>query len=227
MTTIASIHDKFRYVGPLRAILADKEIAIDYFKACLPKNVVDLLDLSTLTQLPDTYISKELQKTISDIVYSCRSRDSKRGVKISLLLEHKNKPEKFTAIQLLSYIASGHLKQIAQEKKVSPIIPILLYHGKERWQYRTLITLFKNLDHELRTFIPEYDYIYHDLGEIPNEYIEALENKFLRASFLALKYSQLKAELIKWIPTILSLAVDAQKNLQTSLAVRRCDRLYL
>src|SRR5690606_26285846 len=134
MNDLAAIHDKF-----LRAILADKEVAIDYFSACLPKNVSALLDLSTLTQLPDTYISKELQKTVSDIVYSCCGKD-KRELKISLLLEHKSKLEKFTPVQLLSYIASGHLKQIAQERKVSPIIPVLLYHGKERWRYRTLAT---------------------------------------------------------------------------------------
>lgn len=36
---------------------------------------------------------------------------------------------------------------------------------------------------------------------------------------LALKYSQLKAELVKWIPTILSLAMDAEKNLQSNIIV--------
>ncbi|GAA4442399.1 hypothetical protein GCM10023091_29170 [Ravibacter arvi] len=82
MTTIASIHDKF-----LRAILADKQIAIDYFRACLPKNVADLLDFSPPTQLPDTYISKALRKTASDIVYSCGSKRSKRDLKISLVQE--------------------------------------------------------------------------------------------------------------------------------------------
>lgn len=214
MPTIASIHDKF-----LRAILAEKEVAVDYFKVCLPRNVAELLDLSTLTQLPDTYISKELRKTVSDIVYACRAKRSKQKLKISLLLEHKSTPEKFTPVQILSYIASGHLKQIAQDKTVSPIIPVLLYHGKERWQYRTLITLFKDFDQELLPFIPDYDYIYHDLGEIPDEQITALENKFLQASLLALKYSQLKRELRSLIPTILSLGMETQENLRSNLFV--------
>ncbi|ODS81528.1 MAG: hypothetical protein ABS46_11250 [Cytophagaceae bacterium SCN 52-12] len=214
MTAITSIHDKF-----IRAILADTEIAISYFKACLPENIADLLDWSTLTQLSDTYISKELREKISDIVYGCRRKDSTRKVKISILFEHKSKPEKFTPVQLLNYLSSGFQKQAAQDKEVSPIIPILLYHGKERWRYRTLATLFNAPDQELRPFIPEYDYIYHDLGEISDEDIQLLENKFLRASFLALKYSQLKAELVKWIPTILALSAEATENLQTSLFV--------
>ncbi len=214
MTDIASIHDKF-----LRAILSDKEIAISYFRHCLPRHLEGLLDLSTLTQLPDSYISKELRETISNIVYTCRSKSSGKELKISLLLEHKSKPERFTPVQLGSYLFSGHLKQIAQEKTLSPIIPILLYHGKEKWRYRTLLTLYKNLDEELRPFIPEYDYIYHDLGEIPDEDIKMLENKFLQASLLALKYSQLKEQLVEWIPKILALAMDAQQNLQTTLFV--------
>lgn len=214
MSTVTSIHDKF-----VRAILADKSVAMDYFKACLPKYIVDRLNLSTLTQLSDTYVSKELRKTMSDIVYSCSVKDSEEELKVCLLLEHKSRLEKFTPVQLGSYIFSGFQKQIDQEKRLSPIVPILLYHGKEKWSYRTLISLFTNLDHEFRPHIPDYEYIFHDLGEIPDQQLKLLENKFLQASLLALKYSQIKAELIKWIPTILSLVVEAERNLQTSLIV--------
>ncbi len=102
---------------------------------------------------------------------------------------------------------------------MTSILPILFYHGKERWRCRALAALFKDLDRELRPFIPDYDYIFHDLGEIPDEHIETLENKFLQASLLALKYSQLRTELVKWIPTILSLAMGAQENLEQNIIV--------
>lgn len=214
MTAIATIHDKF-----IRAILSDKSIATDYFRTCLPEHLSAILDFSTLTLLPDTYVSKELRKTISDIIYSCHIKGSRRRIKISLLLEHKSKQDKFTLVQLGSYIFSGFQRQIAQEGKVSPIIPILLYHGKERWEYHTLASLFEDVDQEFLPFIPDYEFIFHNLGEISDEQIQILENKFLQASFLALKYSRLKAELIKLIPTILSLVTDAQKNLQNSIIV--------
>ncbi len=55
--SLTSKHDKF-----IRAILADKEIAIDYFRTALPAYIVERLDFSTLTQLPDTYVSNELRK---------------------------------------------------------------------------------------------------------------------------------------------------------------------
>ena len=210
-----AVHDTF-----IRAILADKEIAVDYFRTALPAYIVERLDFSTLTQLPDTYISKELRKTVSDIVYSCSLKDGSGTIKISLLIEHKSYIDKYTSVQVGAYIFSGLLKQIGnKEKKLSLIIPILLYHGREKWEYRTLSDLFEDLDPELRQFIPDYEYIYHNLGEISDEAIQALHNKFLAASFLALKYSQIKDKLERWIPTILTLALEDSRNLQNNLII--------
>lgn len=210
-----TVHDTF-----VRAILADKQIAIDYFRAALPAYIVERLDFSTLVQLPDTYISKELRKTASDIVYSCGLKDSGDTIRISLLIEHKSYLDQYVSIQIGSYIFSGLLKQINnKEKKLSLIIPILLYHGKEKWEYRTLNDLFDDLDPGFRKFIPDYEYIYHNLGEISDEAIQGLHNKFLAASLLALKHSLSKGDPKEWMPLILELASEAGMNLQTSLII--------
>ncbi len=210
-----AVHDTF-----IRAILADKQIAIDYFRTALSAYIVERLDFSTLTQLPDTYVSKELRKSVSDIVYSCSLKGGSGTIKISLLVEHKSYIDKYTPMQVGAYIFSGLLKQVSnKEKKLSLIIPVLLYHGKEKWEHRRLSNLFEDLDPELRQFIPDYEYIYHNLGEIPDEAIQALHNKFLAASFLALKYSVLKGDPKEWIPLILELAGDTGADLQTSLFI--------
>jgi hypothetical protein len=179
-----SKHDTF-----IRAIMGNREIALNYFETCLPEKVLKNLDFSSLRQLPDTYVSKELQKSISDIVYSCRKAGSEVEVKICLLIEHKSYIDKYTPIQIGSYIFSGLLKQISDGESPSLIIPILLYHGKAQWEYRTLVGLFDKLEPELQEFVPDYQYIFHNLGQIPDNQIQALHNKFLAASLLALKYS--------------------------------------
>lgn len=56
-------HDDF-----IRNILSNKEIAAEYFKNYLPDFVRERLDFSELIQLPGTYLSDELKKTLSDIV---------------------------------------------------------------------------------------------------------------------------------------------------------------
>ncbi|WP_026632544.1 Rpn family recombination-promoting nuclease/putative transposase [Dyadobacter alkalitolerans] len=214
MSEHTSKHDTF-----LRSIMGNQQIALDYFHSCLPEQILEKLDFSTLRQLPDTYVSKELKKSISDIVYACKKADGEEEVKISLLIEHKSYIDKYTAIQIGSYIFSGLLKQIAEGEKPSLIIPILLYHGKARWEYKTLSYLFNELEPELSRFVPDYQYVFHNLGEIPDEQIQALNNKFLAASLLAMKYSVLKDRLNPLIPTILKLAGEIDQNLQTSLIV--------
>lgn len=80
--------------------MGNQQIALDYFRSCLPAHVLDKLDFSTLRQLPDTYVSKELQKSISDIVYSCQRAGGLGEVKVSLLIEHKSYVDKYTPVQI-------------------------------------------------------------------------------------------------------------------------------
>ncbi|WP_439556597.1 Rpn family recombination-promoting nuclease/putative transposase [Dyadobacter sp.] len=207
-------HDTF-----LRAIMANKEIALDYFRSCIPQHIQALLDFSTLEQLPDTYVSKELQKSISDIVYTCKRAGGKGEVKISLLVEHKSYVDKYVPIQIGSYIFSGLLKQISNKESPSLIIPILLYHGRDRWEYKTLIDVFGDLEPTLRGFVPDYQYIFHNLGQISDDEIQALNNHFLAASLLAMKYSAFKKQLNALLPTIYTLINEMDKNLLNTLIV--------
>ncbi len=92
-------HDDF-----IRNILSNKEIAVDYFKNYLPDFVRERLDFSELIQLPDTYLSDDLKNTMSDIVYSCRLKGTEATVKVSLLIEHKSHPDKYTPVQIGGYI---------------------------------------------------------------------------------------------------------------------------
>ena len=94
-----------------------------------------------------------------------------------------------------------------------------MYHGKEKWEYQTLNGLLENLDPGLRKFIPDYEYVYHNLGEISDEVIQALRSKFLAASLLALKHSMLKRGPEEWMPLILELVDEGSTDLQTSLIV--------
>ena len=210
----STIHDSF-----IRAIMADKTIAIAYFEAYLPPFVSEALNFETLTPLPDTYLSDTLNKTISDIVYTCRQKKGNASVKVCLLVEHKSYPDKNTTIQIGSYIFSALQQQLSNKEELSIVIPVLLYHGKGKWQYHKLSHLFKPIDSRWKQFIPDFSYIYNDLGAISNEAVEKLNNRFLAASLLALKNSFQK----KWLELnalkMLFLAEDASQNLQKNFAV--------
>jgi len=135
------------------------------FKSALPEHVIQLLDLATLARVPDSYVSGELEKTMSDVVYTCRRVDGKGSVAVSLLLEHKSSPDKYTPVQVGSYLFSGYQQQIKQgQKQLTPIVPVLFYYGRQKWEYRTLDKLFDELGEELLGFIPKFDYVFTRSG---------------------------------------------------------------
>jgi predicted transposase/invertase (TIGR01784 family) len=179
-----SIHDNF-----IRSILANRDIAADYFRYSLPASISSELDFSTLTHLPDSYLSKELRKTMSDVVYTCQKKNDRKEIKVSLLVEHKSFPDKYTPVQIGSYIFSALQKQVTNKEPLSVVIPVLLYHGKSKWEYQTLAGLFEGVDAAWEQYIPNFSYLYNDLGEVRDEEVEGLNNKFLAASLFALKYS--------------------------------------
>lgn len=185
MANISSPHDSF-----FRSVLADSRVALDYFKSALPEHVLRLLDLTTLARLPDSYVSGELEKTMSDVVYTCRRADGKGSVAVSLLLEHKSSPDMYTPVQVGGYLFSGYQQQILQgQKQLTPIIPVLFYHGRQKWEYWTLDRLFDDLGEELLGFVPNFSYIYHNVRDTPEEAIRAIGNQFLVSALLTLKYA--------------------------------------
>ena len=194
-------------------------MAVAYLKNYLPEPVSKHLNFSTLTQLPDTYLSEDLKKSMSDIVYSCRRKDGKRAVKVSLLIEHKSYPDKYTPLQIGGYIFSGLQKQVQNNEPLSLVIPVLLYHGKERWQYRTLSGLFENLDKEWLQYLPDFEYIYNDLGKLTDVEVETLNDKFLVASILALKHSFEKEWLENNAVQLLIAAAEGPKGLQKGFII--------
>lgn len=215
-------HDDF-----IRNILSNKEIAVAYFKSYLPAFVSKRLDFSELQQLPDTYLSDELKKSMSDIVYSCKLKNSKESVQVSLLIEHKSYPDKYTSVQIGAYIFSAFQKQIKNKEPLFLVIPVLLYHGKTKWKYSPLKSLFEDIDNDWKQFLPNFEYVYNDLGLLSDKEIEALNNKFLAASILALKHSQEKEWIEQNAIQLLMLASHGSKGLRKGFIIYLYSRSRL
>ena len=53
-----------------------------------------------------------------------------------------------------------------------PVIPIVLYHGKESWNPGNLSTQFKKLPDAAKPFIPDFEYVFIDLSSYSDEAIK-------------------------------------------------------
>jgi len=158
-------HDKF-----FKETFSVRENVIDFLQGTFPEEIIKKLDLSTLTYDNTSYISEELKEYFSDIVYNCVYRET--VIKISILFEHKSYPVPYPHIQVLQYLLKIWETNIKQGESFKVVIPVIVYHGKEAWRSRRLCEYFEGVDEALCRFIPEFEYLYSDLGWYSNEEIK-------------------------------------------------------
>ncbi len=184
MTEISNPHDKF-----FKAIFTQKEATKEFVKTFLPEALASHIDLETLTLEQTEYVDKKLKQHVSDIVYACqyKSNDTAIEVKISLLFEHKSYPEKYPHLQLLRYLLGAWEAQSKQKQTLTPIVPIIFYHGKSSWNKRSLTSYFTQVDKVLANYIPNFDYVLLDTSEHDNTQFSALNNKSLWSGILLMK----------------------------------------
>ena len=170
MEIINNPHDKY-----FKQVMGDKETTRDFLKNYLPRDLLEIIDLESLVIQKDGFIEKELQEHFSDIVY--RVKINGRDGYLYLLFEHKSYLYKTTALQLIKYIVSFWDQKVNKEKSITlpPVIPLVLYHGKERWQIKhdlaSIIEGIEDLPEPLKRFIPNYEYLFYDFSSYSAEEI--------------------------------------------------------
>ncbi|MCF6147393.1 MAG: Rpn family recombination-promoting nuclease/putative transposase [Candidatus Kuenenia sp.] len=170
---ILNPHDKF-----FKETFSIRENVIDFLSGTFPPEILKKLDLSTLTQDNNSYIGEELKEHFSDIVYTCFCKD--KELRIALLFEHKSYAAPYLHIQLLRYLLKIWETNIKQNEPFNVVIPVVLYHGQEKWKHRRFSEYFACIDEALYRFIPEFEYLLTDLSNYSNEEIK--DSAFRRVS---------------------------------------------
>ncbi|WP_200241476.1 Rpn family recombination-promoting nuclease/putative transposase [Thiohalocapsa halophila] len=162
MDDVATPHDTY-----FRESFSRREVALDFLRAQLPAGLLAELALDSLTIAKDSYVSRELRASFSDLVY--RVRHVGGELSIYLLFEHKAVAEYWTLLQLHRYIgAEGeqYRKQHPQARTLPPVYPLVIYHGKRQWKApASFHDIVAPLPAALEPFVPSFTYQLVDLSE--------------------------------------------------------------
>lgn len=162
-----------------KAVFSKRKAVIEYFRNFLPKHIFKKLRLNTLKSEDNSYLGNDLKNIFSDMVFTCEFGKKGQRIRIAVLLEHKSQKEEYIHFQLLKYILGMWELQIQNEKPLTPVIPIVFYHGLDKWEYRPLDAYFdENLDEDLFAFIPNFDYIFNDLQKYSDRELKLCERSF-------------------------------------------------
>jgi predicted transposase/invertase (TIGR01784 family) len=121
--TINNPHDKF-----FKEIFSDKKRATELIQTVLPDEINRVLNYKSIKNEETEFFDEKMKEFHSDLLFSIKTFD-KTNIKIYLLFEHKSFVDKNINLQILSYLTRIYLKM----DKITPVIPIIFYHGKEKW----------------------------------------------------------------------------------------------
>jgi len=152
-------HDK-----TFRDIFSDVHHARDLISTALPKKIIKYLKLETLETENGNFIDESLKDVQSDLMFSLKTKSNK-PIKIYLLFEHKSYIDKKIHRQILSYLARIY----SGMDVLTPVIPIVFYHGKDKWTvYEDFDKMFDLSKKEMRLFsryLPNFSYQLFDLNQ--------------------------------------------------------------
>jgi predicted transposase/invertase (TIGR01784 family) len=205
MSTAENPHDSV-----VRQTLGRPEVAQGYFRHNLPKELLARLDLTTLERVQDSFVDPELHPSASDLLFTVDylfegDTDSESDkLLLYLLIEHKSYPDRMTLFQLLRYMVRIWELYCADNRRcssLSPIYPMILYHGKKSWSYPlNFHSLFKVQDETLLGHLPEFSPVLHDVAR--SEDREIAGETAARTLLLMLKYI-FRPDLTERLPDLL------------------------
>ncbi|MEK7832172.1 MAG: Rpn family recombination-promoting nuclease/putative transposase, partial [Acidobacteriota bacterium] len=150
-------HDAF-----FRHMLARPGRAEEFLRWYMPSKVGAFLDLSTLTQEDTSFVDLDLRTHFSDLLFRVRLIEGGDAF-VLILLEHKSSPDPRVALQLLRY---GALTWDRMPLPLPMLIPVVVYHGKEKWKVgKKFSSLFGLVDKVWRRYLPDFEYHLCDLSK--------------------------------------------------------------
>ncbi|MBE7471959.1 MAG: Rpn family recombination-promoting nuclease/putative transposase [Anaerolineales bacterium] len=183
-TALTNPHDSF-----FKDLFTRQEAAHDFLKHYLPPDVAAALDPTRLEIRKDSFIDPDLQAHFSDILYRVGLVQGNAAY-VYVLFEHKSYPEPRIAWQLLRYMARIWEQADKQGEPLLPVLPLVVYHGRQRWQVARRFSALFDLPGELRPYLPEFEYHLADLSQYSQADIKDRVERavILQLGLLSLKY---------------------------------------
>ncbi len=208
-TSVHQPHDKL-----VKRLLSNPEAAKDILSLYLPKEVLDIADLSCLKMQKDSFIDDEYRTYAVDILYKTKFQNSEGY--IWCLIEHQSSSDPWMPVRIFKYIGLiwDHIRKQSRPSRIVfiPLIyPLIIYQGDKPYEHSlTLSDLIqpeatKNIFETL--FVKPFSMV--DLSVIPDETLRKEAQNHLKgvALLLTLKhrldknlsdfFAQILSELLK------------------------------
>jgi hypothetical protein len=142
-------------------------------KSVLPAELLSLLQLEALEEVPGTFVDEALKARFTDLLYRVPLRRGGSAL-VYVLVEHKSHQDRWAVLQMLGYCLRIWERAKADgARKLPPIIPLLVTHAEDGW--RGPVQLADLLEPEasevpaLARLTPHFEVVLDDVGRLSDE----------------------------------------------------------
>ncbi|MCP4606063.1 MAG: Rpn family recombination-promoting nuclease/putative transposase, partial [Proteobacteria bacterium] len=157
-----------------------------------------------------------------DLVWRVRFGD--QWLYVYLLLEFQATEDRFMALRIMVYLGLLYQdlvksKQLTENDRLPPVLPLVLYNGESRWSAPIdIVDLVEKVPGSLGRYAPRLSYLLLDEGAFSSEELGALKN-FVAALF-KLEKSQSEENLLQVVTNLLKwLEEPKQASLRRAFTV--------
>lgn len=168
--------DKFRtgvknpHDAAFKIAFQKRELAKSFFRHYFPKEIVRRIDFRHLKLQNRSYVDEKMKDRHSDIVYQTKIRG--KIAFLYILFEHQSRSNPRMPFKLLCYMVNlwrEFFDQNPKKNKLPLILPVVLYHGKTKWNSPRSLTEMMESAEGLGQYIPHFTYDLYDLRDCEDE----------------------------------------------------------
>ncbi|MEO5352994.1 MAG: Rpn family recombination-promoting nuclease/putative transposase [Magnetococcus sp. XQGC-1] len=178
------------------------------------------LDFSTLEKVSGGYVGDDLRDREDDIIWKVRVGGL--WLYIYILLEFQSTVDEFMSLRMADYVISLYqdLRKSGQvtDKKLPPVLPLVLYHGEKRWHAPLEMTEMIVPLPGMAAYCPRMRYLLLDAGALSATELLPLRN--LAGALFQLEQSRSVAALREVVRLLVAwLRTPEQASLRRAFAV--------
>ena len=190
----------------IRRTFGVPEHAAGELKAVLPPAVCASVRWETLTLSSTSVVDPELRHRHMDLLYSVQMHDQEAY--LFVLLEAQSTVDDRMSLRLFIYMAriwERWLRRAPSSAVLPPIVPIVLYHGDQKWhrsvEFSDQFKLDAELAKALAPFLPRFRFVLDDLSMRSDEQLLSRDLSALAQVTLgALKYGKTSYLTDRFVP---------------------------
>ena len=206
-------HDQF-----MKYLMKDLSFTKAFLDFLLPDNFRRELNLSDLKDAKSSFVDEQLSEHFADAVFEVPYTNfPDEMTNLVILFEHKSYKDEQLPYQLLRYLSNGYIHQIINGQAKMPIITVIFYHGKDKWDLQKIRSGFSEVHTPHLSYVPEMNWIFINTNELDETALLQLTNTLVRSVLLTKKYSHNVPALIERIGTIIAPLQEINPSLRITI----------